>query len=269
MSKSRVFPVSFTSYVEAPRFSARYCASVAQHLLNRLPGDASTDEKKSVRIVVEMAGAVVSVINERERLGLGRVRPAALAFVNLWSAVFGVTSGFARFGGSVGADAQAILDAVFVEGVSFTKLNANGAWAEGTRRLGRIDDENLARKLASLIGEGQLVALRAATADLGNAIGTGSEQLDIPSRTALAEAVGDFGRSVGNYARVAAARVDETDRESVERFQRQMAPIDEYRASLKTITDEDEELDTDTDVTPEPPVVTPVTPAPTPVLNGV
>ena len=104
--------------------------------------------------------------------------------------------------------------------------------------------------------------MRTATEKLGNAIGAGTEQRDIPSKTALAEQVGEFARAVAAYARVASARVDEKNGESVQRFLKAMAPLDGYRASRKGSTEDD-----DNDVVDGTPPVTPVA-ALTPVADG-
>ena len=85
-------------------------------------------------------------------------------------------------------------EALFSNGVSFVKLDANAAWFEGQRRLDRIDDENLGRKLASLVGEQLVSQMRSTTLSLGNAIGVGEEHVEMPSTTALAEKVTVFAR---------------------------------------------------------------------------
>jgi hypothetical protein len=225
-----------------------------------MPADASADEKKAMKLVVDSADAVAGVITERERAGVGRVRPMMLAFINAWSGGSEVLGGLARVDGQLGADAKAMSEALFSDGVSFVKLDATAAWFEGQRRLDRIDDESLGQKLAALVGEQLVTQMRTTTENLGNAIGVGAEHVELPSGTALAEKVAVFARAVAAYARLLSAKVDESDGDSVDRFRRAMAPLDDYRASRKGSTDEEEDT---TDVPP----VAPVTPA-TPVMNG-
>jgi hypothetical protein len=266
-SKGALVLVEFASYVDAPRFGASYCRSVSRQLLNSMPGDATADEKKAMKIVIELADEVAGVITERERLGGAKVRTAMVRFANGWSASAEILGGLARIEGSVGADAQAMLDTVFADGVAFVKLDAQAAWSEGQRRLDRIDDEGLARKLASLVGEHVVTEVREGTASVGEAIGAGSTPRELPSKTALADCVAAFGRGVGAYARLVASRVVETDPVSVHRFKSALAPIDEYRASRKGSTDDDEDAP---EVVPVvTPVVTPVTPSPDAPINGV
>jgi hypothetical protein len=256
MSKAPVFPIQFASYVESARFGATYCGPVARRLLNSMPADASSDEKKAMKIVVDSADAVAGVITERERAGVGRVRPMMLAFINAWSGGSEVLGGLSRADGQLGADAKAMSEALFADGVSFVKLDANAAWFEGKRRLDRIDDEDLGRKLAALVGEQLVTQMRSTTVSLGNAIGVGTEQIEVPSKTALAEKVAVFARAVAAYARLLSAKVDETDGDSVDRFRKAMAPLDDYRASRKGSSDDDE---TETEL----PVVPPGAPVPT------
>ena len=218
-----------------------------------MPADASSDEKKAMKIVVESADAVADVITERERAGASRVRPMMLSFINAWSGGSEVLGGLSRADGQLGAVAKAMSEALFADGVSFVKLDANAAWFEGQRRLDRIDEENLARKLAALVGEQLVTQMRNTTLSLGNAIGVGDEHLEVPSTTALAEKVAVFARAVAAYARLLSAKVDESDGDSVERFRKALAPLDEYRASRKGSTDDDEDGT-------ELPVVTPVAP---------
>jgi hypothetical protein len=242
--KSAQFPVEFASYVESPRFSATLCATVARQLLNSMAEGASAEERTAMDAVIAASEAVVAVITERERAGVGKVRPSMLAFTNAWSGVSEVLGGFGRAEGPVGDEARTLSETLFVDGVAFVQLEAGAAWSEGRRRVARIDAEGLAPRLEALIGTVLLTQMRTATEKLGNAIGAGTELRDVPSRTALAEAVDEFGTAVAAYARVAAAKVDVRDAESVQRFKKAMTPLDEYRASRKGHADDDDVVDT-------------------------
>ena len=113
------FPVQFASYVESARFGATYCAPVARQLLNSMPADASTEEKKAMKLVVDASDAVAAVITERERAGVGKVRPTMIAFANAWSGGSEVLSGFSRVEGPIGADAKKLIETLFSDGVAF------------------------------------------------------------------------------------------------------------------------------------------------------
>jgi hypothetical protein len=243
MSKS-VVPVPYGVYVEVSRFAAMFVAAVAAQLHNAMPADASAEERGLMNVVLASADAVAVVLIERARLGVGRVRPAVIAFSNAWSACSEVLGGFARIEGPSGDDARMLVATLFHDGVGFVKLDARAGWAAGVRQLTRIDGEGLAPKLESIIGAAMLAHIRATTASLGNAIGAGPTHVDAPSSTALAEKVADFASDVAAYARLLAAKVDERDPASVARFLKAMAPLDEYRASRRGVTDDESDDET-------------------------
>lgn len=141
--------------------------------------------------------------------------------------------------GAEGDDARALSETLFVDGVAFVRLDARAAWSEGRRRLDRIDDEQLGKRLEKAVGKRVMTEMTRTTAALGESIGAGGTHRETPSKTTLAERVTSFARGVAAYARLMAADVvDEEDAESVGRFLAAMAPLDEYRASRKGTVDE-------------------------------
>ncbi|UJR81527.1 hypothetical protein [Sandaracinus amylolyticus] len=171
---------------------------------------------------------------ERDRFSSARVRPHRDAFINYWAALHELLVSKARLGTAFGDDgvrAQALLDAYFPEGVGFARLDAYAAWFEGQRRLDRMVEEYRLEEIGALAGAAMLTAVKKGTAALGEAIGVGrTARTEVPSATALQEALAKLSRAVGAYARLLAAKVDEEDAASIERFRRAVAPIDEYRA---------------------------------------
>ncbi len=94
---------------------------------------------------------------------------------------------------------------------------------------------------------------------LSIAIGAGKKARELPSTTALQEALRSFSKAVAKYCRVLAANVEEDDPQSVERFRKAVAPIDEYRSRQTRSAEPVDAAD------PAAPVVEPE-PTPTPVV---
>ncbi|AKF06988.1 hypothetical protein [Sandaracinus amylolyticus] len=227
-------PPDFRAY-HGLRVGAQYAKPVARQLFNVAPDDITPDERKALRVVVAVGDDVQSVFAERDRFSSARLQPIRISFMNYWAALHGVLDAKARLGdafGDEGARARAVLAAYFADGVSFSRLDAHAAWFEGQRRLDRMSDEETADEVEALAGAAVFAAVKAGTAAIGEAIGVGkaTRASDVPSATALQETLAKFSRAVGAYTRLLAAKVDEEDAASIERFRRAVAPIDDYRA---------------------------------------
>jgi hypothetical protein len=246
-------PISFSNYVEATRFGAAYCLPVAQQLHTAMPPDASSDEKSAMKVVLERAELVKEAITDRERVGPARVRPMLLDFANAWSACAEILGGLARIEGQKGDEARVLSDAVFADGVAFVQLDARAAWGEGQRRLDRVADDALAKRLEAVVGKHVAVEMKRSTDALGAAIGVGAHH-EVPNVNVLGERVSSFARGVAAYARVLAARVDEDDVTSVSRFLAAMAPLDAHRASRRGTSEEPAPSEPTTSTTSDTPV---------------
>ncbi len=217
----------------ALRIGAQYAKPLARLLVNAAPSDLDADEKKAIKVVERIAAEVQEIFAERDRQSLARIRPERDAFVNQWTATVDALRAKARLPaevGDTGPRARAVLDSLFGDGAAFVRLDAYAAWFEGQRRLDRIRDEDLGAEIDRLIGAEMLSAARGATTNLGNVIGVGRTPRDAPTSASMAEMLTRFSRAVGAYTRLLAARVDEDDARSIERFRRAVTPIDEYRA---------------------------------------
>lgn len=244
------------------RAGAQYAKPVARLLRNAAPADLSADEKKALRTIEESAAQIQAIYAERDRVTKGRVRAVFDGFINYWSAMHEVLAGLARLDtqfGDVGERARALVGSYFPDAVSFVKLDAHAAWFEAQRRLDRMREEGQVEEIGALAGEPVFAAVRKGTAELGEAIGVGkTPRGELPSTTAMQEAVAKFSRAVGAYGRLLAAKVDEEDAASIERFRRAVAPMDEYRSMRsKGGAGEGEEPEL-----PEEPSEPEVTPAP-------
>ncbi len=228
--------INFADYVRGVRTSAQGAVVLAARLEWAAPSNMNSDEKKALALVVARAGEVKGVLDERDRLGPQRLRPLLNAFANDWSAIYGALSAKARLPshvGDAGEDAASLVSSLFPDGVSFTQLEAESAWVEGQRRIERITDEKLGKRIEALVGDGFIEAVENSTGELGNALGTGEEKRTIPSSSGLHDSINRFGRAVGAYGRALAFRVDEDDEASVQRFLDAMEPLDIHRAGMR------------------------------------
>lgn len=219
---------------QAFRASAQYAKPVARMLRNAAPPDITVEEKKALRTVEDLAEQVQDVLAERDRFSGARVRPYRDAFIKYWGALHDLLVARARLGadfGDEGVRSQALLDSYFAEGVAFLQLDAYAAWFEAQRRLDRMSEEEQLGELEAVAGPAMVQAIKKGTSALADAIGVGKvARNEVPSATAVQETMAKFSRAVGAYARLLAAKVDEENPASIERFRRAVAPIDEYRS---------------------------------------
>ncbi len=267
--------VEFADYVRGVRTSGPAVAVLDARLDKAQPPDITAAEKKALKLVHQRAEEVAVVQAARDRLAPGRLRPLLLAFANDWSGVYealGAKTRVPKEISDVGERAEKVQVSLFPDGVSFTQLDAETAWSEGSRRLQRIDDEELEQELDALIGKEFVLAARKGTGALGAAIGTTDGAAESPSSSALQEAITRFGKAVGNYGRVLSASCDEDDEASVQRFLKAVSPLDMHRAMMRSSASDTTSAPTDTTTQPATPahVTTPATPvhAPAPVTSA-
>jgi hypothetical protein len=95
-------------------------------------------------------------------------------------------------------------------------------------------------ELDALIGPEFLVLAKATNQRLADVVGVGRARREVADPTAITEGLAKFGRAVGAYARIMAAKVDETDDASAQRFLNAMAPIDAHRVQSRRRTPSDD-----------------------------
>lgn len=256
--------IIFENYVGNVRANSQTAAVLAARLEKAAPDDLTPEQKKALRNVLSCAREVQRVQSDRDRLAPTKLRPVLDSFTNDWSAFYEAMSALGRLPSTVtknGPIAAKLVQTIFPEGVSFTKLPADRAWSEGDRRLDHIRTGDLAEPITELVGPHFLQGVMRSTEALANAIGTGRNANPVASPTALAESLAQFGRAVGTYGRLLVATVDQDDDASVARFMGAVAPIDHHRAT--SISRGKGELEEPTD--PVDPVI--VAPTPTPVVS--
>lgn len=257
--------VVYGAYTDGVKISAAFAKAVAHALFHVLPHDADAQERAAVQVLLERAGVIDRILNARA--DVGTIKTQFVAFGNCWGGMYDALLAKRRLPASVtgaGKRASAIIDRLFNDGIMFIRLESPAAWAEGDRRYRRIVELGLEREIGEVIGADYVEAARRATVELGEAIGTAKKPREVPSRTGLADAMFLFSRGISRYCRLLAAKVDETDAASVERFRKAVAPIDEHR-STRTPREADEPGDPVVPDAPSEPVTpTPATDDPTP-----
>lgn len=246
-------PIQFASYTDSVRTTQDTAPVLAEQLVTAAPRDADAQEKKALAEVTEAAQHVADVVSARERATPTQVRPKWIALSSVWTGAYEVCSGKARLdtGTPQGDGAQHLMKALFFDGVPVSQRDATQSYGISRRMLARIDGEKLVKTFESIIGPELLAQIRSRTDDLGEAIGAGDTRApSVPSGNAVQEALSRFGRKVGAYGRVLAAKVDEDDARSVQRFLDAVAPIDAIRASFRS-TGRDDATDEPASPSPE------------------
>jgi hypothetical protein len=222
-------------------------------LIHAAPADISSEERVRLMAANAAADAIGDVLYDRDRVSSARIRQPLSSFTTSMGALHDVLVATSTLSGAESeraARAKEVLGTFFADGVAFTKLEAPAAWYEGERRMQQIEKHGLTEEIIAITGPGFLPAARKATTDLGEAIGVGSTPRDQPASRALQQKLAKFSRKVSAYVRLLAAAVDEESEDSVQRFLKAVAPIDEYRRTGRTLASEEESQDPSTEPQP-------------------
>lgn len=164
------------------------------------------------------------------------------------------------------ARARSLHDLLFPDGLEFTQLPFSHLHCETERRLVLLEERDLEKVLARLVGGNFVDHLRDAYEAAGDALGV-NERLDPVAPVFVAEPLRVLVEAIVGYALqlLAVARLDPDKREAIAFA---LSPIDEYRASVRrSIARGDDDEDEEDDVEDDAPdaVVTPL-PTPSPVV---
>ncbi|UJR86232.1 hypothetical protein [Sandaracinus amylolyticus] len=148
-----------------------------------------------------------------------------------------------------------MLEAIFPSGLAFVAGNYDTAFFEGETRLAKMSGV-VERDVITIAGAPFLDGVRITHASLGEALGLGRSTPEMPSTTAVQDAIARAMKSIAGYSRVLVAELDEDDETSVARFRRAVSPLDAYRASTRASTEPETPVDDDGDepLPPTPPV---------------
>ncbi len=250
---------TLAAYMSPVRFSSRHCALVARLLAAHAPSGLTDDQRRALDRVLARADAVDEVRKERQRVSAPALREPHNAMITAWSALYGALQAVAAVPRELSpapAEAEALAWTLFPNGIGLASVDAAGLWSLSRMLLERIEEEGLRPRLAAIVNPVNLLAVEAAFATLGIAVGAEGPLVRLPAKRALFEATAAFSFAVAAYARTLAIGVDETEREDLERFRAALASVDTYKIvgrSRAGLSDEELEERDEQDSEPETP----------------
>lgn len=260
-----------TIYCGGVRVSALTGPVLVARLVKMQPADIKVEEKRALDAAQAAADEVSSLRTLRERHSVAKVREKLAPVVSAWMGAYAIIDGRSRLPPGMGApgdDARQLAANLFPNGLTLSKLDADGVWIESVRLLKHVDEEGLRKLFAKVVSPEMDQHIRDVTGALGDTIGVTGEVEAAPSSTAMAEALARLSRNVSIYGRQLVASLDESDPASLRRFQMAVQPLDQHRANGHDGSDTADEATT-TEGTPSP---TTANGAPAPVsltANGV
>ncbi len=238
------------------RFTSHHCTPLAARLRAVAPADLTPDQRSALAVVGRVADEVDAITKDRMRTAPPALRAPRSNTVTAWSSMSTALLAIATVPLAVdddGPEAAAIALRLFPEGVTFSQDDAAAVWRGSHVLISRITEEGLEARLDALVP-----ALRAsvmhAHAALGAALGVDGSTGAVPTTRSLADATSRFAFAVSGYARALSVGLDPQDEIAMERFEKALAPIDDFRTMGKS-SEGDESED-------PPPVFPPGTPPP-------
>ncbi|MBN8614133.1 MAG: hypothetical protein J0L92_26280 [Deltaproteobacteria bacterium] len=250
--------VAVVSNLTSPaRIKSPHCTPLAARLRAVAPTDLSPDQREALAVVGRIADEVDAITKDRMRTAPPALRGPRNNAVTSWSSMNAALLAIATVPGDVDADgpeAAAIALKLFPQGITFTQDDAHAVWRSGHVLISRITEEGLEARLDALVP-----ALRASVmhthTQLGSALGVDGSVGAVPTTRSLADAVSRFAFAVSSYARALSVGLDPQNEVAMERFEKALGPIEDFRVTGKS--DGDDEADEG-----PPPVFPPGTPPP-------
>ncbi|MCB9621867.1 MAG: hypothetical protein H6723_00855 [Sandaracinus sp.] len=256
MSSTQEVATTIASYTNPSRFNSRHCKALALQLQRVAPKNLEPAQKQALDALVARGLEVEEIRKNRARTSAPSLQRPRHATASAWTALNSALTALTGLPADLGPEAELaanLVGTLFPEGTAFGTADAVALWTHSGTLLERIEEEALRAKLESLVNPKLLVAVERAHAWLGEAIGVEGDQVELPARRALFDAVSRFSFAISAYARALSIGVDETTDEAFEQFKRALAPIDPMRAVGKPgASDELDEEDAPTEPTEDP-----------------
>lgn len=256
MSSTQEVAITIASYTNPSRFNSRHCKALALQLQRVAPKKLDKAQQQALETLVARGLEVEEIRKNRSRVSAPSLQRPRHATASAWTALNTALSAVTSLPPDLGAEAELasnLVGSLFPEGTAFGTSDAVALWTHSGSLLERIEEEALRKKIESLVHPKLLVAIERAHAWLGEAIGVEGDQVELPARRALLDAVSRFSFAISAYARALSIGIDETTDEAFEQFKRALAPIDPMRVAGKPGTSEDlDEDDGPTEPTPDP-----------------
>lgn len=225
--------LDFVPYVTPTRFSNAWGVVLSIQLLRAAPETPPALARAALEKLREAALHSQSVAVDRLRASPENLKPIDARLDGGMAGLRDVLVAKSRLTGTdVGERAARLVRQVFPNGVSFVLLGYNEEWVAAKSHLARIDEDGLAAEIDALAGPEFLPFIRAAHAELGDALGVGTTPLAVSETTAVQDANLQLAKAIANYGRAMVAFVDEDDAESVAAFKQAMYPLDAYRRAF-------------------------------------
>jgi len=219
-------------HVRPPRVAAESATSFAGQIATAAPEDLGPDALKALKAVERVAGEIAGVISARELVAPARVRPTMNVVVGAWTSLGSTLEVKAALPSDLSRtadDARELHTKLFPEGVPFVAVDALTVHGGSMRLIARVDDEGLEPEIERLAGPEFMPVIRKSTKALGEMIGARGTKREVPSTTALQDALAKFGRAISAYVVALLAETDLEDPTSVARFLSAIAPIEAQR----------------------------------------
>jgi hypothetical protein len=213
------------------------------------------DRVKLLQEKIAMARIAHPSVLEQDRKEAHRLE--ALAWRGLHSRIVAFQRLPVETGGEARATAQAIIDAIFSDGLRFLTLPYVESWSDAEHRLKIIENRKLAGSIRELAGDVFLDNIKDAHAHAGR--GLVLTQSQIVKEESLSEHVKAFADGVREYVVRVCAHADEHTPEAEALADRLLAPLIQWKDRRAPAEIEEEETEPTSGTPPSAP---PAPPAP-------
>jgi len=223
-----------TPYLRPPMIDVASGVALGVALLSAMPRSAPDGVRKAATKLRMATVGLQDAWSWSERSATpGEKRMADIAIDNAWSSLHSRLTAYATLPQTRwprSPRAAEIVSVVFPDGLAFLSLPYADEWAEGERRLQRINEGGLAPDIDELAGVEFLAEVRQAQARYGEVLALAKPEAAKPGPD-LTDPLRALGRAVGAYALQVIAMADGTPA-SLRVIRQILKPIDDQRALL-------------------------------------
>lgn len=193
------------------------------------PEVARRDAKKVRQRAIELQDEWIRADAQEKRAD---ARPVDQRLDRAWSGLYSRLESYGDLSpeeASDAADATALRDSLFPEGLTFLKLPYVEEWAQSEKILKRIDAEGHAKTIERMCDAKFLSNLRKAHDAYGKVLGV-TEKGTAPAPAGVGVAMSNLSRALMQYVRVVGGTVDDDDEASIATAVGLLQPIADARA---------------------------------------
>jgi hypothetical protein len=214
--------------ITLPSLDAASTVSLASAL-----GTSAREEKSLPRTIEKALAALDDGQRTLRDVIAGRLRPngegalaraADLRVDTAWSGFHDWSSGWAKLPVEMAPGARELYEAVFPDGLKFTRLPFRQQWSEGEARLDAIARDH-AETVRRLGGDAVLANVRAAHAAYGDALGITRVKTEPVGQPSVREALDTTLAAMRTYVLRVAAHADPDEPATVRPAERLLAPL--------------------------------------------